>query len=383
MLDWSFTENVGFSAFISIGSMLDVGWGDLIYHLGDDPHTKSIVIYMESIGDARAFLSAAREVTLSKPIIVIKVGRTEAGAKAAASHTGSLTGSDEVLDAAFRRAGVLRVNTIADLFYMAEVLGKQPRPRGPRLAIVTNAGGPGGLASDMLVSNGGKIAALSQETMGALNAILPEHWSHGNPVDILGEASADRYAKAVEIVARDENNDGVLVILTPQAMTECAATADRLKAFAKLGDKPILASWMGGREIAGGEAMLNAADIPTFRFPDTAARVFCYMWNYSENLRALYETPSLAHDSTPNVAGRRAAADRIIGGARAHERTILTETESKHLLSAYEIPTVKTHIARSAREATEYAEKIGFPVVLKLHSESITHKSDVGGVNST
>src|SRR4051795_2156850 len=190
ILDWSLRENVGFSAFVSLGSMIDVGWGDLIDYLGDDPHTKSIVCYMESVGDARAFLSAAREVSFTKPIIVIKVGRTEAAARAAASHTGSLTGSDAVLDAAFRRAGVLRVDTIQEVFDMAEVLGKQPRPRGPRLAIVTNAGGPAALATDRLVLDGGEIAGLSSESMEALSRLLPAHWSHGNPVDILGDADA-------------------------------------------------------------------------------------------------------------------------------------------------------------------------------------------------
>lgn len=214
ILDWSLRENVGFSAFVSIGSMLDVDWGDLIYYLGDDPHTKSIVIYMESIGNARGFLSAAREVALTKPIIVIKPGRTEGAAKAAASHTGSLTGSDEVLEVAFRRSGVLRVGTIAELFYMAEVLGKQPRPKGRRLTILTNAGGPGVLATDSLITNGGELTKLSTETMDAYNQLLPAAWSHNNPVDILGDASPERYSKALDIAAKDPNSDGILVILT-------------------------------------------------------------------------------------------------------------------------------------------------------------------------
>src|ERR687883_515411 len=198
ILDWSLREHVGFSAFVSIGSMLDVGWGDLIDYLGDDPYTKSIVIYMESVGDARAFLSAAREVALTKPIIVIKAGRTEAAGKAAASHTGSLTGSDEVLDAAFSRSGVLRVEEISELFAMAEVLGKQPRPKGPRLTILTNAGGPAVLATDALIGNGSELAEISGETMGALNEFLPAPWSHGNPVDVLGDADPERYAKTLE-----------------------------------------------------------------------------------------------------------------------------------------------------------------------------------------
>jgi acetyltransferase len=216
ILDWSFRELVGFSAFVSIGSMLDVGWGDLIYYLGDDPRTRSIVIYMETIGDARSFLSAAREVALAKPIIVIKAGRTEAAAKAAASHTGSLAGRDETLDAAFRRCGVLRVDRISDLFYMAEVLDKQPRPAGPRLTILTNAGGPGVLATDALISEGGTLAELAPETVESLNQVLPPHWSHQNPIDIIGDAGPERYAKAVEITAKDKNSDGLLVVLTPR-----------------------------------------------------------------------------------------------------------------------------------------------------------------------
>ncbi len=220
ILDWSRSTQLGFSAFISIGSMADVDWGDLIDHLGDDPHTRSILLYMESVGDARSFLSAAREVALTKPIIVIKVGRSGAAAKAAASHTGALTGSDDVLDAAFRRVGVLRVDTIEELFGLAELLGKQPRPAGPRLAIVTNGGGPGVLATDALIECGGKLAELSAKTFDELNKLLPPHWSRGNPVDILGDASPETYARAVEIVSRDENNDGLLVILSPQAVTE-------------------------------------------------------------------------------------------------------------------------------------------------------------------
>ena len=294
ILDWSHKEDVGFSAIVSTGSMLDVGWGDLIYHFGDDPHTKSILLYMESVGDARSFLSAAREVALSKPIIVIKAGRSEAASKAAASHTGALTGSDEVLDAAFRRCGVLRVQNIADLFYMAEVLGKQPRPKGSRLTILTNAGGPGVLATDALVANGGELARLSETTLQNLDEFLPPHWSHGNPVDVLGDADSERYAKAIELTAKDPNSDGLLVILAPQGMTNPSEIAERLQLYATSSGKPLLASWMGGTSVAEGEAILNNAGIPTFPFPDTAARAFTYMWRYSENLRSLYETPSLA-----------------------------------------------------------------------------------------
>ena len=379
VLDWSFREHVGFSAFVSIGSMLDVGWGDLIYYLADDPHTNSIVIYMETIGDARAFMSAAREVALTKPIIVIKPGRTEGAARAAASHTGSLTGSDEVLEAAFRRCGVLRVNTIGEVFSVAEVLAKQPRPKGPGLTILTNAGGPGVLATDNLISSGGQLTELSAETMKALNESLPPQWSRNNPVDILGDASPERYARSLEITAQDPNSDGLLVILTPQAMTDPTATAAALKPYGQTYEKPVLASWMGGEDVAAGESILNRADIPTFAYPDTAAQAFVYMWQYTYNLRTLYETPSLPEDADGKGPDREKAKG-ILMAARQAGRTILTEAESKGLLAAYGIPTVPTHIAVSPEEAVRLAHQVGYPVVLKLHSETITHKTDVGGV---
>lgn len=379
VLDWSLKEMVGFSAFVSIGSMLDVGWGDLISYFGRDPNTKSIVMYMETIGDARAFLSAAREVALTKPIIVIKPGRTAGAAKAAASHTGSLTGSDDVLESAFKRCGVLRVNNISDLFYMSEVLSKQPRPQGNRLSLITNAGGPGVLATDALLMSGGELAEITQETIDSLNKILPSAWSHNNPIDVLGDASAEMYAKTLEVAARDKNSDGYLVILTPQAMTDCTGTAERLREFGKIAGKPVLASWMGGTEVSTGEALLNRADIPTFPYPDTAARVFTSMAKYAENLRSIYETPAESADDD-DIAQARMNAAKIIDAVRKEKRTILTEFESKQLLAAYGIPTVITEVATSADQAVKLADKIGYPIVLKLFSETITHKTDVGGV---
>ena len=378
ILDWCQKEMVGFSAFVSVGSMLDVGWGDLIDYLGNDPRTHSIVMYMESVGDARSFLSAAREVSLNKPVIVIKAGRTEAAAHAAASHTGSLTGSDEVLEAAFRRCGVLRVQTIADLFYMAEVLAKQPRPRGPRLAIVTNAGGPGVLAADSLIASGGELAVLTEKSMEALDALLPPHWSHNNPIDILGDASPEKYAKVVEIAAQDPEVDGLLAVICPQGMAEPTQTAERLKVYAQNTGKPVIDSWMGGPAVAAGIDILNRAGVPTFPFPDTAAKVFQYMCRYSYNLRGLYETPVLRGEGEegPNRVG----AERLLNKVRQAGRTILTEVESKELLNAYGIATVATVTAVSEAEAVEQANKIGYPVVLKLWSETITHKTDVGGV---
>src|SRR5579872_1823505 len=280
VLDWSLREMVGFSAFVSVGSMLDVGWGDLIQYLGDDPNTQSIIIYMESVGDARSFLSAAREVALIKPIIVIKAGRSEAAAKAAASHTGALTGSDDVLDAAFRRCGVLRVDRISDLFYLSEALAKQPRPSGPKLTIVSNAGGPGVLATDALLAEGGQLGELTTETVDQLSRVLSPHWSHRNPVDILGDAGPAQYAKAIELAAKDPNTDGLLVILAPQRMTDPTSIAEELKRYANLEGKPVLASWMGGATVEAGETILTRAGIPTYEYPDSAARVFQAMWRY-------------------------------------------------------------------------------------------------------
>jgi len=379
ILDWSGREQVGFSAIVSTGSMLDVGWGDLIYYFGDDPNTKSILLYMESVGDARSFVSAAREVALTKPIIVIKAGRSEAASRAAASHTGALTGSDEVLDAAFRRSGVLRVHSIADLFYMAEVLGRQPRPKGPRLTILTNAGGPAVLATDALVASGGELAELSAESLRRLDEFLPAHWSHGNPIDVLADTDSERYARALEIASKDPNSDGLLVILVPQAMADPLQVAERMKPYAKGYGKPVLASWMGGNSVAAGEAVLNSAGIPTFPYPDTAARAFTHMLRYTYNLRGLYETPALADQSDLKSASRNQVG-QIIQNARRQGRVLLTELESKQLLSLYGIPTVETRAAASEDEAATVASEIGFPVVLKVLSETITHKTDVGGV---
>jgi acetyltransferase len=376
LLDWSVREKVGFSAVVSVGSMLDVGWDALIDYLGSDSHTRSIVIYMESLGDARSFLSAAREVALNKPILVIKAGRTELAAKAAASHTGSLAGSDAVLDAAFRRIGVLRIDELGDIFQMTEVLARQPRPAGPRLTILTNAGGPGVLATDALVDLGAEPSGLAAETIDRLNQVLPPHWSHANPIDIIGDAGPDRYEQAVKIAATDPNTDGVLVIMTPQAMSDPVEIAKKLVPFASLKNKPVLASWMGGEKASEGEVVLNEAGIPTFPFPDAAVRAFHYMWRYSYNLRALYETPAITDENLNAIDSAR----QLIDSARQNERTLLTEFESKQLLALYGIPAVATHLAVSEDDAVRAAESLGYPVVLKLHSFTVTHKTDVGGV---
>lgn len=382
VLDWSFQEKIGFSSFVSIGSMADVGWGALIDYLGGDPQTQSILMYMETIGDPRSFLTAAREIALEKPIIVIKAGRSPAAAKAAASHTGSLAGSDEVFDAALERSGILRVDSINELFSMASVLGRQPRPRGNRLAIVTNAGGPAVLATDAAVLHGAVMAKLDSETIDALNQHLPSAWSHQNPVDILGDATPERYASTIEKLAKDPNVDGLLAILTAQDMTDSDKTAESLVPYAHLSEKPVLASWMGGESVKNGVEILSKAGIPVFAYPHDAAQTFSTMWRYSQNIKSLYQTPSrLELQSIAELDPEcREKSKRIIEKARKEKRTILTEAESKALLAIYAIPIVDTFIATCAEEAAAISEKIGFPVVLKLFSETITHKTDVGGV---
>lgn len=379
ILDWGQSEQVGFSAIVSTGSMLDVGWGDLIYHFGNDPHTKSILLYMESVGDARSFLSAAREIALSKPIIVIKAGRSDAASRAAASHTGALTGSDDVLEAAFRRCGILRVQNIADLFYMAEVLSKQPRPRGPRLTIVTNAGGPGVLATDSLMATGGELTVLSSESLHELDGFLSSHWSHSNPVDVLADADAEGFVKAVGIVSKDAASDGLLAIIAPQGLADPTQVAERMKPLAHTSSKPLLASWMGGDGVAEGTAILNAAGIPTFSYPDTAARAFTYMWRYTYNLRGLYDTPALVGGSEVAADARSKVSETVLR-VRAHGGTMLNEFEAKKLLALYGIPVVETRMAENEEQAVACAAEIGYPVVLKLLSSTIAHKTDVDGV---
>lgn len=377
ILDWSFAQNVGFSAFVSVGSMLDVDWGDLIHHFGQDQHTSSIVIYMESVGDAAGFMEAARLVAARKPIVVIKVGRTAAAAKAAASHTGAMTGSDDVLDAAFRRAGVLRVDTIEELFDMAEVLSKQPLPEGPRLAIVTNAGGPGALATDAIVRAGGGLSEPSPATMRHLDAALPAHWSHANPVDVLGDADATRFATAFSALIHDPNVDGLLAVLTPQSMTQTDETAGALIEVAQQTGKPVLASWMGGDAVVTARDRLNCAGLPTYDYPDEAARAFQFMWQRHQRLQLLQETNRLACDSCVTTPPDAVA---LIQRYVASHRTLLTEAEAKEVLAAVGIPVVQTALAGTLDEAVEAAEKTGYPVVLKLCSSTLTHKSDVGGV---
>lgn len=378
ILDWSLAENFGFSRFVSTGSMLDVGWGDLIDFLSDDPETTSIVLYMESVGDPRAFISAVREVALLKPVIIIKAGRSEATAKAAASHTGALAGSDAVFDAVVQRCGALRVDTIEDLFLMSEVLAKQPRPAGKRLAIVTNAGGPAVLAADALIVGGGELAVLDAPTRATLDGFLPPHWSHNNPIDILGDADAERYARALDVVRSNLACDGVLVIFAPQGISRSADIAARVVRQAGFERKPILASLMGAHAVEDGRAILEQAGIPAVQYPDAAARLFNYMWRYDAALHALYETPTAlpVSDQSPDPSTSRALIER----AREQRRTLLSEAESKALLASYAIPVVPTKVCATAEDAVTAAKATGFPVAVKLHSLTVTHKSDIGGV---
>lgn len=377
ILDWALEKHIGFSSFVSVGAMLDVDFADLIDYFGDDPNTRSIIIYMESIGDVRSFLSAARSVARTKQIIVVKSGRHEAGARAAASHTGALAGADAVFDAAFRRAGVLRVTTIPDLFSMSEILATQPEPRGPSLAIVTNAGGPAVMAADALMLEGGELARLGSDTVAALDQILPPFWSHANPVDVLGDATADRYTQAVAVVARDPAVQGLLVLLAPQAMTDPTETARQLATFVVPDGKPLLACWMGGKDVGSGKRLFSQAGIPAFDAPEDAIRAFLNMVQYHRNQELLYERPEAIPEDHPLDLPR---VQRLIGDARKAGRTLLTEIEAKAVLAAYGIPVTPTESATGADQAVATAQRIGYPVVLKLLSQTITHKSDVGGV---
>lgn len=381
VLDWSLRENVGFSAFVSIGSMADVQFGDLIQYFGSDPKTEMILVYMESIGDPRVFLSSAKKVALTKPIVLIKAGRTQAAQKAAASHTGSMAGSDDAFDAAIRRVGVLRVDRIEELFDMTLTLSKQPIPKGPHLTIITNAGGPAVLATDGAVLNGAKMAELEQTTIDQLSEFLPAAWSHSNPVDLLGDADEKAYARTIPIICKDKNTDGILIVLTPQDMTKPLETAQALAQLKDL-DKPIFASFMGGDKLKEGIEVLNHSNIPNFMYPDEAAKTFGKIYHHQEEIKALYETPAIREkDFDPKMLQERIQfVDAIIHQAIEEKRTYLTEFESKKILQAYSIPTVETIVAETKEKAVHAAEKIGFPVVLKLHSDTITHKSDVGGV---
>ncbi len=377
VLDWALENRIGFSHFVSIGNSLDVDFGDLIDYFGEDEHTRSIILYIESVTDARAFMTAARACARQKRIIAFKAGRFPASAEAAASHTGAMASEDAVYDAAFQRTGVARVSELADVFDCAALLGRGKIPGGPRLALVTNAGGPGVIATDALIAQAGVLATLSPETMARLDADLPPAWSHGNPVDVLGDANSKRIEKAVRSVLADKNVDAVLTIVTPQAMTNPTATARVLGKLALESHKPLLAGWLGGRAMRDGLPILAEAGIAAYPTPEQAVRAFMTLVAYARNLETLYETPKDVAVQFPYdraEAKRRFVATRLDGG------DVLAEDVSKELLASYGIPVTQPHAAATAEEAVAIAERVGYPVVLKVRSPGITHKTDVGGV---
>ena len=376
-LDWAFEENIGFSYFVSIGNTMDIGFGDLIDFFGQDPNTRSIILYVESISKARQFMTAARAFARKKPIIVYKAGRFPESAAAAASHTGAMASEDSVYDAVFQRAGIARVYDIGDIFNFTELMAQRNIPKGRNLAIITNAGGPGVMATDALISMNGKLTKLSEETMKKLNEYLPAYWSHGNPVDVLGDAPPERFANATRIVLDDPEVDAALVILTPQAMTDPTTTAIEVTKLADHTTKPIMAAWLGGQSMREGINIFNKHGISTYDTPEAAIRAFMTLARYSRNLDALFETPK---DFPVSFTLDRDKVRKEFVEKYFPQEKILSEAVSKSLLTAYGISTTQPQVAKSAIEAADIANKIGYPVVMKIHSPDITHKSDMGGV---
>ncbi len=377
ILDWAKSNDVGFSSVISMGSSVDVDFGEILDYLVSDVKTQSILLYIEGIRNARSFMSAIRAAARVKPVILVKVGRHAAASKAAMSHTASLVGSDDAFEAAVRRAGVVRVQTITQLFSAAKALSCGFHPTGNRLAIVTNGGGPGVMATDCASDLGLVMATLSEATIEQLNQVLPHTWSHGNPVDIIGDAQADRYRHAVQACLEDPNVDGVLTILTPQAMTKPLEVADAVIELSNRYSRPLLACWMGGGQVEEARAAFNQARKPSFRTPEPAVEVFSFLSAYYQNQKLLMQVPGpLSHQVKPDVEGAR----MIIEGALQDRRKVLNEMESKALLSAFHIPVAQTMVAHSPNEALLIAQQLGFPVAMKVNSPDITHKTDAGGV---
>lgn len=377
ILDWAENQDIGFSAVVSMGISVDIGFGEILDYLVADPKTHSILMYVEGVANARAFMSGLRAAARVKPVIVVKAGRHQSGKKAALSHTGALIGADDVFDAALRRAGVVRGMHIGDLFAAATVLARGMRVHGERLAIITNGGGPAAMACDRASDLNIPLAELSSETIASLNELLPSMWSHGNPVDVLGDADAERYEKALQLVLADRNTDGALLMLTPQAMTDPTAVAERVVNIGKDSHKPFVTCWMGDKQVRASRDMFSRAGIPTFRLPETAVQGFSYLTDFYRNQKLLMQTPGpLSDRKTPSIEG----AQLIIDNALAEKRQVLSEAESKAILAAFHIPIAQTATVRSASEAVIVAESIGFPIAMKINSKQITHKSDVGGV---
>jgi len=377
ILDWAQSNDVGFSSVVSLGSSTDVDFGEILDYLVSDPLTSSILMYIEGIRNARSFMSALRAAARIKPVILVKVGRHAAGSKAAMSHTASLVGADDVFDAAVSRAGVVRVKTVTQLFTAAKALSCGFRPVGNRLAIVTNGGGPGVMATDRAADLGLSMAVLSEATIENLNQHLPPNWPHSNPVDIIGDAQADRYHHAVKACLDDENVDGVLAILTPQAMTKPLESAQAMIELANSHSKPLLTCWMGETQVAEARTAFAKAHRPHFRTPEPAVEVFSHLSAYYRNQKLLMQMPGpSAHHDEPDVESARL----IIESAMQEHRKVLSEMESKALLAAFNIPVARTMVAHSPNEALLIAQQLGFPVAMKINSPDITHKSDAGGV---
>ncbi|NNJ91690.1 MAG: bifunctional acetate--CoA ligase family protein/GNAT family N-acetyltransferase [Gammaproteobacteria bacterium] len=379
ILDWAEMNDIGLSAVVSTGIAADLDFGDYLDYLVSDPQTRSILLYIEGIKDARRFMSSIRAAARIKPVIALKVGRHSVGAEASMSHTGALVGSDQTFSAALERSGVLRVESVTHLFSAAKALSSPHyRNSGERLVIITNGGGPGVMAADRAADRGIELSRLSVETVEALNKILPGVWSHSNPVDIIGDAPPERYQQAIDICLKDNGIDAAIVILTPQAMTQPTQVAEAIIETAKHHRKPILTSWMGGHQVEPGRQLFNNAHIPSFRTLENAVDAFSFMAAYNRNQRLLLQTPAKLKRgyAKPDKEGARL----IIEGALAEQRHILTEPESIAVLRAFNIPAVQIAVANSANEALIFAETIGFPIVMKVLSTDISHKSDAGGV---
>ncbi len=378
VLDWANGQNIGFSHFISLGDSLDLDFGDVIDYLGMDSKTKAILLYIESIHERRSFMSAARAAARNKPILLIKSGRAPEGAQAAMSHTGALAGSDKVFDTAIRRAGMLRVYEIDELFAAVETLARARPLKGNRLGIVTNGGGIGIIAVDSLMEKGGTLAHLKPETIQALDAILPPTWSRSNPIDIIGDASGDRYGKTVELLAGSADVDALLVMHAPLATADSTEAALATIAAAKKFNTNILTCWVGGTGVAAAKQAFHQAEIPTHESPERAVTAFMHMVRYAKNQEMLMETPpSILEDFIPATATARL----VIENNLAADKDIMSEAESKAVLAAYGIPTVKTHIAKTPEDACAVSKEMKFPIALKILSEDIPHKSDIGGVD--
>jgi acetyltransferase len=377
LLDWARPSGVGFSSVISLGASRDVDFGEVLDYLVNDPRTEHILLYIEGIRDARRFMSALRAAARIKPVILMKVGRHASGTRAVASHTGALVGADDVFDAAIRRAGVVRVQSVGQMVAAAQALSSHVRPRGDRLAILTNGGGPGVMAADRAADLGIPLAALSSSTQSALRTVLPAHASLANPVDMIGDAGPERYAAAVRACLADPGVDGLLVILTPQAMTKPTEAARAVIDMASQSDKPLLSCWMGGEQVAAARSLFEAVRIPALRTPEPAVELFAHVSSFHRNQQLLLETPGpLSEQQAPDLDG----AHFVIDAALAEHRTVLSEMESKALLAAFHIPIAPAVRASSSNEAVLIAQEFGYPVALKIDSPDITHKTDAGGV---